>query len=138
MLRICTFGCMHVVGDGVLAGAATQPRRLAILALLARAGDRGMLRESVIALLWAETEEAQGRRILTKALSALRHDLGADDLFLGGPAELRLNPRVISSDVQEFESAMGEGDLERAATLYAGPFLQGFRLSGAAELERWV
>ena len=42
MLRIKALGSLTIVGDsGPLMGAAAQPRRLAVLALLARAGGRG-------------------------------------------------------------------------------------------------
>ena len=45
-LRIITFGTLSVRSDrGTVAGAAAQPRRLALLALLARAGDLGVTRE---------------------------------------------------------------------------------------------
>ena len=139
MLRINAFGSLSVVSDaGELAGAATQPRRLAILALLARAGDRGLQRDKIVEVLWTDVEPEQARRTFAKALHALRRDLGADEAIVGGTADLRLNPAVISSDVREFELAIGEGDLLRAITLYTGPFLDAFRLHGASEFERWA
>lgn len=139
MLRINAFGCMRVASDaGELTGAANQPRRLAVLAVLARAGDRGIRREKILALLWPDAEEEQARKTFAKALHALRRDLGAEDALVGGMTDLRLNPEVISSDVGEFELALSEGDLERAARLYAGPFLDAFRVPGAPEFERWA
>src|SRR5205814_2157898 len=70
-------------------------------------------------------------------LYALRRDLHAQELFLGS-SELRLNPQVVSTDVQEFEAALAQVELERAVALYHGPFLDGFFLSGAPEFERWT
>ena len=52
--------------------------------------------------------------------------------------QLRLNPEVISSDAGEFALALKHGDFERAASLYEGPFLEGFHLSVAHEFESWV
>ena len=139
MLRINAFGSLSVVSDaGELAGATTQPRRLAILALLARAGDRGIQRDKILETLWADVELDQARRTFAKALHALRRDLGADDAIVGGTADVKLNPAVISSDVREFEIAIAEGDLQRAIVLYTGPFLDAFRLHGAGEFERWA
>ena len=139
MLRIHTFGRLHVRGTdgGVLSGSAAQPRRLAILALLASSGEQGLTRDKVLAYLWPDAEEERSRRMLNQALYALRQDLGADDVFLG-TRELRFNPDLVSSDVAEFEEALSRGKLEDAAARYTGPFLDGFRLSGAPEFDRWA
>ena len=45
---------------------------------------------------------------------------------------------IIVSDVQAFEDALERRADAAAAELYAGPFLDGFYLSDAAEFERWV
>ena len=138
MLRINTLGGLSVGGLGAAAaGAAAQPRRLAILALLARAGDRGVTRDKVVALLWPDADEERARRAITQALYALRQDLGAEEVILG-VKDLRLNPEVIGSDVAEFSALIEQGDLVRAAGLYRGPFLDGFGLPGAAEFEHWA
>jgi Tol biopolymer transport system component/DNA-binding SARP family transcriptional activator len=121
----------------VISGAAAQPRRLAILALLSAAGEQGLTREKVLAYLWTDTEEERARRGLNQALYALRQDLGSDEVFLGGHG-LRLNPDVVSSDVGEFEEAIERGKLEDAAARYTGSFLDGFHLPGAPEFERWA
>ena len=106
VLRVHTLGRLHVRNaGGVVAGAAAQPRRLVLLALLAAAGESGLTREKVLAL-WADTEEDRGRRALSQAVYALRQDLGTDELFLGGREDLRLNPEMVTSDVGEFESAL--------------------------------
>ena len=138
MLRVHTFGRLHVqAASGVVSGSAAQPRRLAILALLAAAGEQGLTRDKVLAYLWPDTEEERGRRVLNQALYALRQDLGHDEVFLG-TRDLRLNPDVVSSDVAEFAQALARGRLEDAAQRYTGPFLDGFRLPGAPEFDRWV
>jgi Tol biopolymer transport system component/DNA-binding SARP family transcriptional activator len=120
-----------------VSGSAAQPRRLAILALLASAGQQGVTREKVLGYLWPETDEERARRGLNQALYALRQDLGSDDVFLG-TRDLRLNSELLSSDVSEFEQALAEGKLEDAAARYGGPFLDGFHLPGAPEFERWA
>lgn len=137
-LRLRTLGGLSVSREGTpLSGAATQPRRLAVLALVARAGDRGITREAVIARLWPDTPEESARRSLAQSLHALRRDLDEDGLFLG-VQDLRLNRDACAADVLEFEAALAEGDYDRAVACYEGPFLHGFRLPGAEEFERWV
>lgn len=119
-----------------LSGAAAQPRRLALLALLAGSGDQGMTRDRVLAMLWSETDEERARKGLNQALYALRQELGHDEVFLG-TQDLRLNPDLVTSDLTIFTAAIKSGQLERAAAEYAGPFLDGFHLSEAPEFERW-
>ncbi|HEU5050934.1 MAG TPA: BTAD domain-containing putative transcriptional regulator [Gemmatimonadales bacterium] len=138
MIRIRALGGLSVTRDGTaLTGAATQPRRLAVLALIARSGERGVTRERLLAMLWPDTPEEGARRALSQALHALRTDLGAEDLFLG-VQELRLNLAAASCDVLEFDAALAAGAWNRAAAAYGGPFLDGFRLAGAGEFDRWM
>jgi TolB-like protein len=138
MLRFRTLGGAAVEGQtGPIGGAAAQRKSLALLALLALAGDRGISRDKLLAYLWPETDPDRAGHRLTQALYALRRDLRLDALFLGS-AELRLNAELMGSDVAEFVAARHAGQLERAVALYGGPFLDGFFLGGAPEFERWV
>jgi DNA-binding SARP family transcriptional activator len=123
--------------DGPLTGAAAQPRRLAILAVIARGGQRGATRGKLLALLWPDADEEQGRRVVTQALYALRRDLGRDDALVG-TQDLRLNREILWCDVEAFDAALARGDAANAVTLYAAPFLDGFRLASAPEFERWA
>ena len=45
-------------------------------------------------------------------------------------ADLRLDTRYVSSDVDDFRNAVRHGDHERAVKLYSGPFLDGFHVRG--------
>ena len=139
MLRIQTLGGLTVrLPDSSLPStAAMQPRRLALLALLAKAGDQGVTRDKAIALLWPESGEEAGRRGLTQALYGLRTELRVGQL-VQGVQELYLNREVASVDVIEFEEALASGAHERATSLYKGPFLDGFRVPNAPEFDRWI
>lgn len=139
MIRINALGGFSVRdGQGnPLPGAAAQPRRMAILALMARTGQRGVTREKLLSLLWPDADDERGPRALAQALYALRKDLGAEDAITGSK-ELRFDPGLVATDVAEFASAVSRGDDERAVSLYHGPFLDGFHLPGAAEFSRWV
>ena len=137
-MRLNTLGGIRVIADGrLVAGAAAQPRRLAVLALLARAGRPGITREKILALLWPGEPEERARRSLNQAVYSLRRDLGGEDALLGAK-DLRLNLDRIEVDTIEFDDALKEGDFERAIVLYEGPFLDGFFVPRAAEFERWV
>jgi DNA-binding SARP family transcriptional activator/tetratricopeptide (TPR) repeat protein len=114
----------------------TQRRRLALLAVLAVAGERGISRDALIALIWPESDTESGRHSLRQLLYGLRRDLGAAVVL--GSAELKLDPAQTSSDVLEFDSLVSLGELGAAVSLYRGEFLEGFHLSGATEFERWV
>lgn len=138
MLRLKTLGGAVVERDGAaLAGAAGHRKSLALLGLLARSEDRGLSRDKIVAYLWPETDGDRAGHRLTQVLYALRRDLQAEALFLGG-TDLRLNPEVMSSDTRDFSAARRAGDLELAISLYDGPFLDGFFLARAPAFERWV
>jgi DNA-binding SARP family transcriptional activator len=124
-------------GSGPLAGPVAQRRRLALLALLAVAPTGAVSRERIAALLFPEADAAQSRRGLSDALHAVRRALGKEAVVTVGD-ELRLNPGVVRSDVAAYEAAVAAGDEEQAVALYHGPFLDGFFVSDAPELERWV
>lgn len=138
MLRLFTLGGLELVGpDGPIGGAAARRRPLALLAVIAASGPRGITRERLIGILWPESAEEQAKHVLSQSLYALRKGLGADDLLLDG-GTLRLNAAVITSDIEQFTEALEAGDRARAIAAYRGRFLDGFYLSGAPGFERWV
>lgn len=124
-------------GGRPLGGVAAQRRNLALLAALAVANDRGLPRERLTALLWPERDEESARNSLKQALHVVRRELGPDVIL--GTSELRLNHDMVSCDLTEFERQVTEGRLKDAVDGYAGPFLDGFHLTGgSAEFEQWV
>ena len=139
MIHIRTLGGLSVRGDdgNPISGAAAQPRRMAVLALLARAGERGVSRDKLIALLWPDLDTDRGPRTLAQALYALRRDLGTEEAIVGAK-ELRLDPGLVSTDIGQFSAAVSRGDDERAAAVYGGSFLDGFHVPNAEEFSRWV
>lgn len=135
MFRLETLGALTLTDD---AGrhVAPQRRRLALLALLAAAGDRGVTRDKLIACLWPESAADNARHALEQLLYSLRRQLPGG-LVLGADP-LRLDPAVVSTDIGDFSRRLAAGDLAGAAAIYRGPFLDGFFLSGAPEFERWA
>jgi TolB-like protein/DNA-binding SARP family transcriptional activator len=138
MLRLITLGACFLERDGQrLEAASAQRKALALLALLAAAGERGVSRDTAMALLWPDSGQERARTSLRQLIHSLRTQLQAPEL-LRASSELRLDPHVISSDVGEFRMALDAHDAATAVSRYAGPFLDGFHVRGGAELERWV
>lgn len=135
MLRLTTLGGLWIDGSAKPAGEV-RPRRLALLAILAAAGAKGVTRDQVLGILWSESEPERARHSLSQTLYSLRRDLGVE-VVLHTPT-LRLDPGKITSDLDEFRAATSSKDWECAATLFAGAFLDGFFLSDAPDFERWA
>ena len=137
-LRLLTFGGVNIrVGGAMVTGVSTGRRRLALLALLAVARDRGLNRDKIQAYLWPESDTERARHGLNQMVYFQRRHLDGEELFLGKKT-LRLNPAVITTDVWDFEDALDAGAHEVAVRLYAGSFLDGFFLPEAPGFERWV
>ena len=137
MPRLITFGGLSVQNGAVLNGAANPRIRLAILAVIAAAGARGVRREKLTALFWPDSDDERARNALRQAMFAMKRDIGAGDITLGS-ADLRLNPEVLSADVADFEVAIRASRWEDAAVLYQGRFLDGVVVREAPEFGRWV
>ena len=113
--RIRTLGGLAVFdGPRPLGGNAQQPRRLAVLAVLARAGDRGVSRDRLVGLLWGEVEEERARRSLNQALYALRQELGSEEAILG-TRDLRLTPELLEVDLAASSNAPDARAVSKAA-----------------------
>jgi len=137
--RLATFGPPALFGadaDTFLGHHGHHRRRLALLAVLAAAGERGRSRDQLLLLFWPDATQTRARHSLDQLLYALRSSLG--DSVFDGVNPLRLNPEVVSSDVGAFNAALDRGDLEAAVNEYRGPFLDGFYVDDAAEFERWA
>ena len=118
-------------------GRAGQKRRLALLALIARAPRGVISREKLICILWPELDPEVARARLSPALYDLRQALGEQAIVTHGDA-LQLASGVLTQDVTSFENACANGSWEQAVALYAGPFLDGIYVDGSAEFEAWA
>jgi len=141
MYLLRTFGGLtltHATTHQIVGAARRKP--LAVLAIVAASGDRGVERDAIATMLWPELDEAHARRALSQTLYALRRELG-DDVLRDTP-RLTVDPTKLTSDAGEFQSLARPGgtrrDLERAAALYAGPYLDGVHYQGCAEFEHWT
>ena len=138
MHRLTLLGAFRIdAPDGPVGGSASRGRHAALLALLARSGGKGMQRETITALLWPEAEAERARHSLEQAIYVLRRALGQDIIVALGPA-LSLNPKRVTTDVEEMLAAIEAREWEAAVSCYGGPFLEAFHLSGAPDFERWL
>jgi DNA-binding SARP family transcriptional activator/Tfp pilus assembly protein PilF len=138
MYSLRLFGGMTLESpSGPLSGPALQKRRLALLAMLAAARGTGWSRDKLMAYLWAEHDEASARHRLADSVYVLRKALG-DEAVPASGEYLRLDADIVRTDTSAFAAALQQGDFETAVDFYAGPFMDGFYLSGAAEFEDWV
>jgi non-specific serine/threonine protein kinase len=138
VLRLRTFGGLSLESDrGPLHGAATQRRRLAVLAIVAEAGAQGITRDRLLGLLWPEVSESRARSALSQALYALKRDAGEDQIVLGY-GRLTLDEKIVTADVTAFHDAIARDDLTAAAGLYTGVFLDGVYVDDAPDFEHWL
>lgn len=137
-LRLRILGTPGIEGAaGPLTGPATQGQSLALLAVLACAGEWGVARDKLLALLWPETATSRASHRLSQLAHWCRRGLQCPDLIVGS-GELRLNPERVGCDLWEFVAARRSGEMDRAAALYGGPLLDGFFLPDSVDFERWV
>jgi DNA-binding SARP family transcriptional activator len=135
-LRLLGGAALFGADGRLLAGGAAQPRRIAVLAVLADAWPAAVTRDRLVGLLWPENDDAGARRLLTQALYATRRELG--DVVRASGRDVALDADALRVDLLEFRDAIREGDAERASAAYRGPFLDGLHLRDGAEFERWA
>ena len=136
--RLQTLGSLslHDPSGVAIPGQGSQRRRLALLAVLAAAGDRGRSRDSLLTLFWPDASAERARHSLEQLLYGIRTSV-SNEAFLG-VNPVSLNPEAVRSDVRAFERALAEDRLEEAVAEYHGPFLQGFILPDALEFDQWA
>ncbi|MGD3762639.1 winged helix-turn-helix domain-containing protein, partial [Xanthomonas citri pv. citri] len=83
--------------QGLLAGRASQRRRLALLCVLARVRERPISRDKLLALFWPESDSERARHSLADSLYQLRKELG-DNAILSTGDDLRPNSDLVTSD----------------------------------------
>lgn len=141
MFQLQAFGEPVLFTDGgrQMEAFPRQTKRLALLVYLACDGTvRPHRRDAVIAMFWPEADQQRGRNALRQAIHVIRESLGPSVLVCNGDQELRVNRRILESDVGRFSNAIAHGSYETALSLHQNDFLLGFHISGAMEFEVWV
>ena len=138
-LRLQTFGSIDVraTTGSTLSENALQPKRIALLAYLAVAGDGLTRRDLLVAMFWAELDHERARAALRKALHAIRASFGANIVVSRGE-QVGLDAAVIWCDAREFRTLVASGQEAEALSLYRGDFLPGFNVPDAPEFDQWI
>lgn len=138
MLKLRLLGNATLENEhGSVSGRAVQPRRLALLALLALSPRKSLSRDKLLAYLWPESDTEQARHLLSVAVYELRKAMGEATLITARD-DVALATNNLQIDVDAFDAAMDAGEYELAVQLHAGPLLDGFHINDAPEFERWV
>lgn len=115
----------------------TRKTRVLFAYLLTNA-DKPLPRERLTDLLWGDRSEQQARHSLNQALLAIRK-LGASAeraVLTSDSQHVILHSEIVSSDLASFWALVAD-DPEQAISVYSGPFLEGFTVSGPA-VEQWL
>ena len=142
ILRLRTLGGLDLQApDGSeLRSVLAQPRRVALLVYLALATPRGPhRRDRLLALFWADQDQAHARNALSQAVYFLRNALGADAVVSRTADELALDMSTMWCDAIAFNEAIEARRYSEAIELYRGELLAGFHVAGAAaEFAAWL
>ncbi len=145
--RLELFGGIRLVlPESVVTRFRTQKTAL-LLAYLACQKGHEVPRDALIEMLWPDQDLDEGRASLSASLTSLRRQLEPAGVQAGSVLQadrrtVRLNPDAFLTDVEEFETLLGQAEpgtqgarvdlkrqqdlLQKALALYQGEFLSGY------------
>ena len=106
--------------------------------------DQPVSRTRLIALLWEDSDEQEGRNSLSTALSRLRRSLPSVPIVTVGDSLVWRPdvPHAVWTDIAAFLELSRPGasrsELDRAVALWRGPFLEGFDLRESTDWDEWL
>src|SRR5947199_4957456 len=125
-------------GGRELRSVLRRPKLLALLGYLAAARPFGFhRRDSLVALLWPELDNAHARNALRQALHALRDALGPEVLVARGEEELALSEQSFWCDPRAFAAALDRGRADEALGCCRGGLRPAFHLPDVPGSARW-
>ena len=137
-LIINTLGGLQILDADSLVIPLTTRKAKALLVYLAMAAGKPQSRDLLASLLWGRSAAEQAKASLRQTLSLMRKSLPPDVVAVDSES-VSLDLEVVVLDVVEYENALTQQsikELERAAELYRGDFLEGFELA-ERDFERW-
>ncbi|MEO8201966.1 MAG: hypothetical protein ABI679_15650, partial [Gemmatimonadota bacterium] len=142
MIQLRTLGRLDLGGvpTEISSQVIGQPKRAGLLVYLTLAEPRGFhRRDTLLAMFWPEMDTARARQSLRQAIYIFRKALGRNVIVSRGDEELAVNREALGCDAIAFEEGIVTGRAETVLDSYAGDFLAGFFVSGAApEFDEWV
>jgi len=140
MLEFRTLGTVDLRGDDGqrIESVLLHSKRVALLAYLCASHPPKLhRRDTLLALLWPDSDEEHARGALRQTLTRLRQALGPGVLVGDGREAVAVDPRRLWCDVGAFEEAMASARPWDALELWGGEFLPGVHVHGG-EFERWL
>jgi DNA-binding SARP family transcriptional activator len=148
MLSLRLLGAPCILADGHEIHLPSQKAQ-ALLFYLAAEHQRSFARGQLIALLWEESSDREGRNSLSTVLTRLRQALPVFPLRAEGDTLAWQMATAAHVDLHEFQAAtLGSPKaetaqariqrLEAATTLYRGTFLDGFSVRDSESYEEWL
>lgn len=137
MVELRLLGSAQVLAAGRdVEALVRQPKRLALLAFLAIARPRGLVRrDKLLGIFWPELDEAHARNSLSQALHVIRSTLGADAVVARGE---EVGLAAVATDVITFETLIDQRAPARALELYSGELLDGLFVAHAPAFQQWL
>lgn len=136
-LELCCFGPPRVtVGGEPPDASVVWKKNLALLIYLALNERRACSRDHLMGLLWPEKPQDKARHSLNEAIRRLRNSLGAARIVSDGDM-LSLAADGLEVDALRFEQ-LAKTDLDQAAGIPSGQFLEGFTIDDAPLFDEWL
>jgi DNA-binding SARP family transcriptional activator len=140
VLRLRLLGPAHVSAGEPIDLVAHKPAALAFY--LAARPDQAVTRTRLIAMLWEDSDEQEGRNSLSTALSRLRRSLPRVPIVPLGDSLAWRPDATVWTDIATFHEltrpTATRDQLDAAVELWRGPFLEGFDLRGCSEWDEWL
>jgi len=141
MVRLLLLGPTELTdSEGAdIPGVLTRRKRLGLLSYLALQEPGSFCRrETLVGLLWPDSDETHARASLSVTLHHLRVLLGQGVILTRGGEEIGLDAEKVWVDGRRFLEELDLGNLRPAAELYRGSLLDGFHIHGAAAFTTWL
>lgn len=127
-IRLRTLGTVALAGpDGAI--VLDEPRLVALVVLLAIAGDAGASEDELLLRLTPDATAERGRADIARLVGIARQRLGAESSVLRTASGYALAPGAIELDVRVLSSD---------APTECAEFLADFKLPGSPEFREWV
>jgi DNA-binding SARP family transcriptional activator/Flp pilus assembly protein TadD len=140
MIRLRLLGATELVRpDGSeITAVLQQPKRLAVLALLAAGGEgRWHRRDTLLVTFWPEMDDERARAALRRTLTFLRTHVGDAAIRTRGD-EVSVAAEALWCDLAACDAALHDGRPAEAVDLYRGEVLAGLHVPTAPEFQRWL